>query len=115
MYSIQLDHCWILRSLLPFSPSLIFVIQNHPDFLQLLPGKFQSSSGDILREPLEDISLIQMYAISIIIIIIIIIGIINIYHHYYLESYIVPHYAKRKKEKDCTTYDMEIFCLTMEI
>ena len=71
-----------------------------------------------LREPFGDIGETEMYVLLLIIIIIIIIindifmGIINIY---YLEFYIVSHKAKRKKEKDCITYDVEIICLTMEI
>ena len=59
-----------------------------------------------------------MFALSLIIVIIqdsfIIIGITDIYYCY-LEFYVVPHLAKRKKEKDYTTYDAEIVCLTMEI
>ena len=74
-----------------------------------------------LREPFGDIGETEMYVLLLIIIIIIVIiiiindifmGIINIY---YLEFYIVSHKAKRKKEKDCITYDVEIICLTMEI
>ena len=76
-----------------------------------------------LREPFGDIGETEMYVLLLIIIIIIIViiiiiindifmGIINIY---YLEFYIVSHKAKRKKEKDCITYDVEIICLTMEI
>ena len=47
------------------SPSLIFVIQKHPNFWQFLPGKFQSSSGDIctLRDLLGAIGRIKMYAL----------------------------------------------------
>ena len=39
------------------SPSLIFVIQKHPNFTESLPGKLQSFSGDMcaLREPLGDV------------------------------------------------------------
>ena len=36
-------------------------------------------------------------------------------YYNYLEFHIVPHKTKRKKEKDYTTYDLEIVCLTMEI
>ena len=59
-----MDPCWIhyLTKLLAYtffhediSPSIIFVIQKHPNFQQFLPGKFQSSSGDMcaLRDFLE--------------------------------------------------------------
>ena len=79
-----------------------------------------------LREPFGDIGRTEMYVllliifiiITIIIIIIIIIIydiIISIINIYYLEFYIVSHKAKRKKEKDCITYDVEIVCVTMEI
>ena len=78
-----------------------------------------------LREPFGDIGRTEMYVllliifiiITIIIIIIIIIYdiIISIISIYYLEFYIVSHKAKRKKEKDCITYDVEIVCVTMEI
>ena len=67
-----------------------------------------------LREPLEDIGRIEIYALLllfiIIIIIIIIIFIITVYN-----SILRPTKQKQKKEKDCTTYDVEIVRLTMEI
>ena len=52
-----------------------------------------------------------------------VIGIINIYYYcyyyyYYYYYYCTPLYstkAKRKKEKDCTAYDVKVVCLTMEI
>ena len=59
------------------------------------------------------IIIIIIFIIIIIIIIIVFIGIINI-HYYDLEFNIVPHKAKAEKEKDCTTYDVEILCSTME-
>ena len=73
-----------------------------------------------LREPFGDIGETEMYVLLLIIIIIIIIIIINdifmgIINICYLEFYIVSHRAKRKKEKDSITYDVEIICLTMEI
>ena len=67
-----------------------------------------------LREPLEDIGRIEIYALLllfiIIIIIIIIFFIITVYN-----SILRPTKQKQKKEKDCTTYDVEIVRLTMEI
>ena len=67
-----------------------------------------------LREPLEDIGRIEIYALLllfiIIIIIIIIIFIITVYN-----SILRPTKQKQKKEKDCTTYDVEIVRLTMKI
>ena len=66
------------------------------------------------REPLEDIGRIEIYALLllfiIIIIIIIIIFIITVYN-----SILRPTKQKQKKEKDCTTYDVEIVRLTMKI
>ena len=53
-----------------------------------------------LREPLGDIVRIEMHALFIIIVIITIIIIIIIV--------IVPNYTKRKKEKKCTNWDVEI-------
>ena len=52
-----------------------------------------------LREPLGDIVRIEMHALFIIIVIITIIIIIIV---------IVPNYTKRKKEKKCTNWDVEI-------
>ena len=93
LYWIQLDHCWIfLTKLLAYTffleyipPSLVFVIQKHPNFQKFLSGKFQSCSGDLcaLREPLGDTGRIDMYALLL----------------FSLEFYIVPHYAKKKKTK----------------
>ena len=54
-----------------------------------------------LREPLGDIVRIEMHALFIIIVIITIIIIIII-------IVIVPNYTKRKKEKKCTNWDVEI-------
>ena len=73
-----------------------------------------------LREPLEDIGRIEIYAllllfIIIIIIIIIIIFIIIIFIITVYNSILRPTKQKQKKEKDCTTYDVEIVRLTMEI
>ena len=98
-----MDHCWILY----FNKTARFLFtEKIPVFL----GRYVCSPG-------EDISRIEMYAlfitivvvviiviifIIIIIIIIIIIVIINIYY-YYLKFFIVPHKAKRKKEKVPTT------------
>ena len=72
-----------------------------------------------LREPLEDIGRIEIYALSllfiIIIIIIIIIFIIITFIITVYNSILRPTKQKQKKEKDCTTYDVEIVRLTMEI
>ena len=71
-----------------------------------------------LREPLEDIGRIEIYALLllfIIIIIIIIIFIIIIFIITVYNSILRPTKQKQKKEKDCTTYDVEIVRLTMEI
>ena len=63
-----------------------------------------------LREPLEDIGRIEIYAVLLLFIIITIIIIITVYN-----SILRPTKQKQKKEKDCTTYDVEIVRLTMEI
>ena len=72
-----------------------------------------------LREPFGDNGRIGMYASLFIIIIIL--GFIK-YHYgcyYYLLLLFIILYSaslsKKKKEKDCTIYDVEIVCLTMEI
>ena len=68
-----------------------------------------------LREPLEDIGRIEIYALLLLLFIIIIIIIIIIFIITVYNSILRPTKQKQKKEKDCTTYDVEIVRLTMEI
>ena len=84
-------------------------------------------------EPLGDISRTEMHAlfriylllwslvllvfiiVVVVIIIIIIIIIITTTTATIYNSTLYSTKAKRKKEKDCTTYDVKVVCLTMEI
>ena len=64
------------------SLSLIFVLQKHPNFQPFLPGKFQSSLGDLLvcalREYLEDFGRIQMYALLLLLLLLLLVLLIFI-------------------------------------
>ena len=87
------------------SPSVIIVIQKHPNFREFLPVKFQSSLRDrkicVLSGSLSEISVelesMHYYLLLLLILIrirlrlLLLLPLFIIYYFYYLEFYIVPH------------------------
>ena len=87
-------------------------------------GAFWESLGDISRTEMHALFRIYLllwslvllvFIIVVVVIIIIIIIIITTTTATIYNSTLYSTKAKRKKEKDCTTYDVKVVCLTMEI
>ena len=85
-------------------------------------GAFWEPLGDISRTEMHALfriylllwSLVLLVFIIVVVVIIIIIIITTTTATIY-NSTLYSTKAKRKKEKDCTTYDVKVVCLTMEI
>ena len=87
-------------------------------------GAFWEPLGDISRTEMHALFRIYLllwslvllvFIIVVVVIIIIIIIIITTTTATIYNSTLYSTKAKRKKEKDCTTYDVKVVCLTMEI
>ena len=86
-------------------------------------GAFWEPLGDISRTEMHVLfriylllwSLVLLIFIIVVVVIIIIIIIITTTTATIYNSTLYSTKAKRKKEKDCTTYDVKVVCLTMEI
>ena len=86
-------------------------------------GAFWEPLGDISRTEMHALfriylllwSLVLLVFIIVVVVIIIIIIIITTTTATIYNSTLYSTKAKRKKEKDCTTYDVKVVCLTMEI